>query len=145
MGYRGGDENTAERWKTAYRSRYRYMNHWAAIANDALGNNTDPKAAWRDETPITRSEIEGWNANALAHYPELVIPDEVKFSEDLVPVSFPGESVDWGTTFQEGSQYIFYSKGAPIKVNIVVGDAHGLNKSFYKFSDYQGKILRPRK
>ena len=145
MGYRGGEQNDAERWRTAYRSRYHYMNHWAAIYNDALGNNTDPNAAWRDETPITRSEIEGWLDDAIAHYPVLKIPAEVKFSEDLVPVVFGEESVDWGTTFQEGSQYIFYSNGAPIKVNIVVGGAHGLNKSFYKFSDYKGKVLKEGK
>ena len=145
MGYRGGDANTVERWKVAYRGRYTYMNHWAAIINDGLQNNTDPNAPWRENTPITSAESATYIQDGIKNYPELKIPAEIKFSEDLVPVSFAGTSVDWGTTFQEGSQYIFYSDGSPIKVNIVVGGAHGLNKSFYEFSDYKGKILKEGK
>jgi hypothetical protein len=141
MAYRGGDANTIERWKVAYRARYRYMNHWAAIINDALGNNTDPNAPWRSAEPITRQEIESWLDAAIQFYPELRIPNEIKFSRDLVPVDFGGSGVATSQLYQEGSIYSIYSNGAPIHIKIDAGTAYGGLRQTYDVMDATGKVL----
>jgi len=142
MGYRGGAENTTERWRTAYRGRYTYMNHWAAIGNDALGNNRDPKAPWRDDTPITHAATEAWIQDGLKHYPLLKVPAEKTFSTDLVPVDFGGEGVDSSQLYQEGSLYAVLSlKGEPVHVKIDAGGAYGGLKQTYSLTDSKGKVI----
>lgn len=146
MGYRGGEANTIERWKVAYRARYRYMNHWAAIGNDALGNNKDPNAPWRSEEPITRAEIEGWLDAAIKHYPELRIPSEVTFSKELVPVDFGGKGEANSQLYQEGSTYMVMSvKGEPIHIKIDAGSAYGGLKQTYEITDIKGTVLKEGK
>lgn len=140
--YRGGEANTTERWRTAYRARYAYMNHWAAISNDALGNNKDPKAPWRDDRPITHEETEAWVQDAIKFYPVLKVPAEVKFSDDLVPVDFGGEDLDNTQLYQEGSLYAVLSpQGAPIHIKIDAGGAYGGLKQTYALTDVKGKVI----
>lgn len=141
MGYRGGEINLTEKWRTAYRGRYTYMNHWAAIANDVMHGNNDPKVPWRDNAPITHEETETWVQNAIQHYPDLVIPPVVQFSEDLVPVEFEGESVDTSQLYQEGSMYSVLSKGEPIHIRIEAGGAYGGLKQTYALTNAKGKVI----
>ena len=143
MSYRGDDASKAERWRTAYRGRYRYMNHWAAIHNAVLGNSTDAKAPWRDETPITRGEIDGWIREGVERYPELVIPAEVKFSDELVPVDFGGEPRQNTQYYQETSRYLVYSPdGKPIRLSVEAGDAYGGLRQTATLSDMKGAVIK---
>ncbi|MEO6906775.1 MAG: DUF4838 domain-containing protein [Abditibacteriaceae bacterium] len=139
----GAPDNGTERWRTAYRSRYKYMNHWAAIVNDALHDTGDPKAVWRDETPITHEEVAGWIAAGVKRYPELKIPDEVKFSDDLVTVDFGGEATDNTQLYQEGSVYLVQSlKGEPIHLKATAGGAYGGLRQNVTIQDMKGKTIK---
>jgi hypothetical protein len=82
-----------------YRTRYEYMNHWAAMrqsfAGDAAKKLNEPTWAptdispkpWAvDNSPVTREETERWFQEALAYFQPTPV-DEVKFHyDDLVPV-----------------------------------------------------------
>ena len=141
--YRGGDANMLEHWRSAYRSRYKYMTHWAAIYNDALGNNADPKAPWRDETPITREEINGWIEDGVQHYPELKVPTQIKFSDQLVPVDFGGTGKNNNQLYQEGSWYLVLSRtGEPIHLRFQPGDAYGGLRQNVTIKDLNGKLIK---
>ena len=84
----------------AYRTRYEYMNHWAAMRQTFAGdaakkldeptwvfNDRTPKP-WIVETPVSREETEQWFREGLEYFQPTPVM-ELKFSSDLVPVAFP--------------------------------------------------------
>jgi hypothetical protein len=137
-----------EVWTLAYRGRYSYMNHWEAIRQDSIHQPAHPDAPtpWKVDKPITHEETEAWFQDGLKHYPELKIPDEVKFSDDLVAVDFGGEGMDSTQLYQEGSSYLVYSPhGKPIHIKINAGGAYGGLRQTYAITDFKGKVLKEGK
>jgi hypothetical protein len=117
-----------------YRTRYEYMNHWAAMrstwASDAAKKFNEPTwvlndrtaKPWMVDTPVTKEETERWFREGLEYFrPEAV--KELKFSSDLVPVSFPGSKpVVSQQAYQRSASYALHSAtGEPLEVEITPG------------------------
>ena len=149
-----GDGKNAERDREIaalmYRNRYSYMNHWEAFRQNVIAEDRNPTAAkpWKVDRPITRDETEAWLQSALQYYPELHIPDTVRFSKELVAVAFPDAPAPTETSqlYQEGSRYLVWSRnGEPISIKIEAGNAYGLNKHAYSITDLKGKVFKQGK
>jgi len=125
-----------------YRTRWSYMTHWYAMNLHGYAINPAKAKELKLEEPMTHAETEAMFQDGVKTFPELRMPVEVKFSTDLVPVKFGAGPALWYSTFQEGSQYIFYSSGAPIKVKIEAGGSHGFNRHLYQITDARGKVLK---
>lgn len=134
-------------WTLVYRARYSYLNHWEAIRQDWIHEDSDPKTVkpWKVETPVTAEETETLFQEGLKYFPELKIPTEVKFSDDLVPVDFGGEAVASSQLYQEGSLYALYSRGEPLKIKLTAGGAYGGLKQTYEIRDAKAKVLKSGK
>jgi len=135
-------------WTNAYRARYSYMNHWEAIRQDWVHEDSEPNKPkpWKVDRPITHEETEALFQEGLAYFPELKVPDEVKFSDQLVAVDFGGAGVATSQTYQEGSSYAILSpKGEPIHIKIEAGGAYGGLKQTYEITDAKGKVLKSGK
>ncbi|HVF11371.1 MAG TPA: DUF4838 domain-containing protein [Abditibacteriaceae bacterium] len=136
-------------WTNAYRARYSYMNHWEAIRQDWVHEDPgkpDDTKPWKVNKPITHDETEALFQEALAYFPELKVPDEVKFSEELVAVDFGGKGVATSQNYQEGSLYAVMSvRGEPIHIKIEAGGAYGGLKQTYQITDAKGKVLKEGK
>ncbi len=117
-----------------YRTRYEYMNHWAAMrqtfAEDAakkfgeptwkpLDRSTKP---WMVETPVTREETERWFRDGLAYFQPTPVT-ELQFSNDLVPVAFTNaKPVVSLQSYQRPMNYAFHSRaGEPIEAEFTTG------------------------
>jgi hypothetical protein len=121
----------------AYRTRYEYMNHWAAMrqafANDAskkfsepawVLNDRGPKP-WMVETPVAREETAQWFREGLALFQPTPV-EEMKFNyNDLVPArfDFPGANpAPLTQAFQRVEKYAIAStNGEPLEMEITVG------------------------
>lgn len=141
-----------------YRSRRSYMNHWEAARQDWT-----PKLArefgepswdahakggppWAVDRPYAAEEVERVFREGL----EAFRPDPVEekgFSEDLVPVEFPGglSGPPSRQTYQGGVRYWLYSlRGEPLDARVVPGTiAWYRNRADarWTFRDPGGKVL----
>jgi hypothetical protein len=118
----------------AFRTRYEYMNHWAAMrstwASSAakqfneptwVPNDRSPKP-WLVEAPVTRAETEQWFREGLEYFQPRPV-QEVKFSSDLVPVEFPNSRpVVSLQSYQRPASYALHSRtGEALEVEITTG------------------------
>ena len=139
---------TEKIWELTYRSRYQYLNHWNAIRNDWINDTGAPDFSrpWKIDKPVSHDEIETWFQEALKYYPELKIPDEKKFSEELVAVDFGGKGEANSQNYQEGATYAIWSgKGEPISIKFDAGSAYGGLRHEWKITDVKGKVLKEGK
>lgn len=140
-----------------YRTRYEYMNHWAAMrytwANDAAKKFNEPTWAlsdrtpkpWQVETPVTRAETEKWFAEGLAYFQPQPVR-EMKFSMDLVPVEFPNSKpVASQQAYQRPAYYALHSLGGePLEVEITPGTIAWYRDrpdARYTLRDSAGKVV----
>ncbi len=124
---------TLEILKFVYRTRYEYMNHWAAIRAEwvekaakeftepswGLSGNSQP---WKVESQVTKEETERWFEEGLAYFqPEMV--KETRFSEQLVPVDFTGaRQRESQQHYQGGARYALWSRtGEALELEITPG------------------------
>lgn len=141
-----------------YRSRYAYMNHWAAIRNWHTRRWSDefdePSWNWRQrdephpwavDEDYTRDETLAMLEKGLeAFEPEDI--EQVTFSDDLVPVDFE-HAVSRGTNhrYQGGVRYALYSiAGEPIELALTAGRiAHYRNRpdARYTFFDAEDQSI----
>jgi len=134
-----------------YRNRYSYMDHWEAFRQDNIREDYNPTAPkpWKVDVPITHEEVENWINDAVKFYPDEKIPEQVKFSREVVPVNLSpenggGETKDWvGPTNQAGSPtWVLYSiHGEPIRASIYSYNVYGGEKLSYELRDEKGAIL----
>jgi len=118
----------------AHRTRYEYMNHWAAmrqaLAGDAAKkfaepgwklNDKSPKP-WLVEKPVTPAETEQWFHEGLEYFQPVRVTER-KFSEDLVPVDFGKTApVVSQQSYQRKMRYALHSRaGEPLEVEFTTG------------------------
>jgi hypothetical protein len=117
-----------------YRTRYEYMNHWAAMrqswANDAAKRFNEPTWAasdrspkpWQVEKPVSREETAQWFGEGLGYFQPQPV-QELKFSRDLIPVAFANSKpVVSQQSYQRPALYALHSAaGEPIEVEITPG------------------------
>lgn len=127
-------ELTVEILTLAYRTRYEYMNHWAAMkqtfVNDAAKKFGEPSwnakeklvKPWIVDKPVTREETEAWFRAGLDYFKPTPVA-EVKFSTDLVRSGFtsakPAVSQQ---TYQNAATYALHSSGGePLEMEFTAG------------------------
>lgn len=117
-----------------YRTRYEYMNHWAAMRNTWAGNAAkdfqEPTWVLNDRTPkpwlidkaVTREETEQWFREGLDYFQPTPVKEST-FSRDLVPVAFAGSKpVVSQQAYQRPALYALHSRsGEPLEVEITPG------------------------
>lgn len=141
-----------------YRTRYEYMNHWAAIrygfANDAAKQFNEPtwrhdsktQKPWTNDAPVTKEETAAWFAEGLAYFQPTPVT-EVSFAyDDLVPVSFAaGAPAAMTHSFQRPQRYALASPaGQPLAVEITTGLIAGFRDhapARYTLTDRTGKQI----
>lgn len=118
----------------AYRTRYEYMNHWAAMrqsfAADAAKKFEEPtwkvnekaNKPWMVEKPVSSEETERWFREGLDYFQPVRVT-EVKFSDDLVPVTFDkSASVVSLQSYQRSLRYVLHSRmGEPLEMVFTTG------------------------
>jgi hypothetical protein len=119
----------------AYRTRYEYMDHWAAMkasfASAAakqfdeptwVRNSKDPKP-WMIDAPVTQQETDRWFAEGQAYFqPEPM--EELAFDyHTLVPAPQPGgKPAGMTCAFQRPQRFALQSKsGEPIELKLLAG------------------------
>jgi hypothetical protein len=140
-----------------YRTRYEYMNHWAAMRNTWASqaakefgepawvpNDRTPKP-WMVERAVTREETDTWFREGLDYFRPTPV-EEVKFSSDLVPVAFPStKPVALKQQFQRPAEYALHSrKGEPLRVTITPGTIAWYRDrpdARYALRDAAGKVV----
>lgn len=117
-----------------YRTRYSYMNHWAAMRNTWAGDTAkkfgEPTWAlsdrtpkpWQVDEPVSKEETERGFREGLTYFQPKPVT-ELKFSNDLVPVAFPGgKPVVSQQSYQRPAYYALHSRtGEPLEVEITPG------------------------
>ena len=118
----------------AYRTRYEYMTHWAAMRNSwaseaakrfdepTWGPNDPSSKPWMVDTPVSRAETEQWFHDGLAYFQPQPVK-EISFSRDLVPVALTqGRPVVSQQTYQRPADYALAScTGEPLEVELTPG------------------------
>jgi hypothetical protein len=120
----------------AYRTRREYMNHWAAMrstwveqAVKEFGEEEwSPKVKspkpWIIETPVAREETARWFTDALAYFQPTPVREEVKYSEDLVPVALPAldPAAPLQQSYQNSARFALALRAAePRSLDILAG------------------------
>jgi len=117
-----------------YRTRYEYMNHWAAMrsewVNQAAKEFNEPTwtahdrsiKPWMIETPVTAAETEQWFQEGLAYFQPQPVT-EVKFSADLAPAGFTnGPPAEAQQHYQRSARYALHSPdGNPLELEVTPG------------------------
>ncbi|MBI3878937.1 MAG: DUF4838 domain-containing protein [Verrucomicrobia bacterium] len=117
-----------------YRTRYEYMNHWAAMrytfAGDAAKKFDEPTwkptdrstKPWLVDAPVTRDETEQWFRAGLEYFQPTPVK-ELKFSSDLVPVTFTNaKPIVSLQSYQRPMNYALHSRaGEPIEAEFTTG------------------------
>jgi hypothetical protein len=140
-----------------HRTRRAYMNHWEAMRQSwtpklakeftepSWSFRTKGEHPWAVDGPLSREEIEkGFREGLEAFRPQPV--NEKTFSDDLVPVAFPGaKAAPTCHHYQGGLRYWLYSlKGEPIAATVTTGTiAWYRNRADarYAFRDRKRKVL----
>ena len=119
----------------AYRTRYSYMNHWAAIRQQwtaALAEkfqeptwsyrDRSPKKPWQIETPCGHEETERLFQEDLERFQPQPV-EEKSFSENLVPAGVETKSPATSSQRYQGKgRYALYSRtGEPLELAITTG------------------------
>jgi hypothetical protein len=109
----------------SYRSRFSYMTHWEAMRQNWANQFVkDGVAPWANEKQYTHDEIESAFQDGRKYFQPQEV-NELHFSDDLVPVSFPDDTRGMILNqFWQGSEprYALYSlNGKPVKVTLVPG------------------------
>jgi Domain of unknown function (DUF4838) len=117
-----------------YRTRYEYMNHWAAMRNAWASQaakefdeptwtlNNPAVKPWLVDRPVAREETDQWFRDGLDFFQPTPVT-ETRFSTDLAPVQFPTSTpVVSQQTYQRPAFYALHSKaGEAIQVEITPG------------------------
>ncbi len=144
-----------------YRSRYRYMNHWEAIRqvfcrriskefNEPIWRDTK-RAPWIGKSDYTHNEIEKFFNEGLKYFkPNYELVDEVKFSDNFVPVKFGTCKQYKDPGFWSGAlKFVLYSvEGKPLIVQVDTGLISWYRNrpdAKYKFKDVNGNIIKKGK
>lgn len=140
-----------------YRTRYEYMNHWAAMRNTWAGqaardfdeptwaSNHPARKPWMVDQPVTREETDQWFREGLEYFRPTPV-QEVAFSRDLVPVRFAGSKpVVSQQTYQRPAAYALHSRaGEPIALEITPGTIAWYRDrpdARYALRDGDGKVV----
>ena len=131
--------------RNVYRTRFSYLTHWEAIRqNGWKPRGGEGPEAWQIKTPYTREETDREWREVLTFFQPRPVGKQKRFSDDLVPVRFPGSPPPVATfqKYQEGSRYAFYSlNGEPLEMDIDPGTLYnGIHQ--YWIKDASGKELR---
>ncbi|MEO6909045.1 MAG: DUF4838 domain-containing protein, partial [Abditibacteriaceae bacterium] len=125
-----------------YRTREYALTSWEMIRQNWGG-----VPAGVEDKPYTHEEIEKDFQEGLARYLPKIrnIGPRVKYSTDLVPVSFPDvkaeQNIKSHQTYQGSTNYALYSlKGEPLEFTTTSGNAWGYQTS-YSVTDANGKVL----
>jgi Domain of unknown function (DUF4838) len=149
---------TLEALTFGYRTRYEYMNHWAAIWQDwsvrAAAEFNEPTWArtskeskpWAVDAPVTSEETAAWFREGQKYFPARAnaVP-EINFSNDLVPVAFPdAKPVALSQHYQGFAKFILYShRGEPLELEITPGlipGYRGRADASYTLKDLEGQV-----
>ena len=151
-------ELTVDILRHAYRTRYDYMNHWAAMhssfASDAAKKFDEPSwkpndpghKPWIDDHPVTRDETAKWFSEGLMYFKPTPV-EEVKFAlNDLVPTHFPdAHPVALTQAFQRPETFALASeKGELLEIEFTVGTIAWYRDrpdAIWKLKDADGKLL----
>jgi hypothetical protein len=141
-----------------YRTRYEYMNHWAAIryafANDAAKEFSEPTwrredrsaKPWENDTPITQAETQRWFQDALDYF-QPTPAAEAHFDDRrlVLPAFQPNQSVATTLSFQRPERLALASlNGEPLKFDIttrVIAAYHDRADPRYRLTDGTGKLI----
>lgn len=118
----------------AYRTRYEYMNHWAAMRQSFAGDaakkfdeptwilNAKSSKPWIVDKVVTREETDQWFREGLDYFQPTPVT-EVKFSRDLVPSGFASSKpIVSQQSYQNAASYALHSRaGEPIEVEVITG------------------------
>ena len=150
-------ELTVEALTLAYRTRYEYMNHWAAMKQtfaeaaakkfDEPGWSPKEKGAkpWIVDKPVTREETEQWFRAGLDYFKPTPVT-EVKFSSDLVRPGFTSNKPAISQqTYQNAATYALCSvSGEPLEVEFTAGIiVHYRDRpaATWKLTDGNGNVI----
>ena len=118
-----------------YRTRYSYMNHWAAMWQNWTRaaarefeepewafNHKTGKQPWKIDRPLTAAETEELFQADLERFQPADIA-ELSFSGDLVPSGFDANRAAASRqAYQKGTHYAVYSpKGEPVELTVTTG------------------------
>lgn len=141
----------------AYRTRYEYMNHWAAMRSTWAGdaakrfdepgwvlNSKEPKP-WLVEKPVSRQETEEWFREGLEYFQPRPVK-EIVFSNDLVPTKFAtAKPAISQQAYQRPATYALHSKaGEPLDLQVLVGVIAWYRDrpdARYTLKDAKGKLI----
>lgn len=141
----------------AYRTRYEYMTHWAAMrqsfAADAAKKFAEPSWSpaekgtrpWIVEKPVTREETEQWFRAGLEYFKPTPV-QEVKYSSDLVRPTFAAaKPIVSQQTYQNAATYALHSvAGEDLEVEVTAGIiAHYRDRpaAVWKVTDGKGGMI----
>lgn len=123
-----------------YRSRAYALTSWEMIRQQWGGNKYpsgkgdkgDGSIAWEDNRPLTHDDIEADFQDGVKHFASKIrnVGAQLKFSSDLVPVTWPNAPADANVeshqSYQGGVRYLLYSlHGEPLEFTTAAGDAWG--------------------
>ena len=141
----------------AYRTRYEYMTHWAAMRNTWamkaakdfdeptwVPNDRTPKP-WMVATAVAPAETDEWFRAGLDYFRPTPV-EQVTFSSELVPVAFPAvKPAGIKQQFQRPAEYALHSPtGEPLEVTITPGVIAGYRDrpdARYTLKDAAGKVV----
>lgn len=149
---------TVQALTLCYRTRYEYMNHWAAMRNGWAGDaakrfnkptwapaDRSPKP-WQVERPVTRDETDQWFQEGRQYFQPQGSLVEARYANALVRVAFadskPAVSQQ---TFQRPATYGLHSQaGEPLELEITAGIIVGYRDradARYWLRDEAGKVI----
>jgi hypothetical protein len=141
-----------------YRTRYEYMNHWAALrytfATDAAQKFNEPTwrrddkspKPWANDLRVTKAETEAWFAEGLAYFvPTPVAEIEFDYDRLMSTTLAAGKSAATSHSFQRPQRYAVESAGGePLEVEITTGLIAAFRDhadARYTLSDSSGKSI----
>jgi len=137
-----------------YRTRYSYMEHWTPMMffpggmglEDPAWAHSDPSPKpWQVEPELSHEEIEKQFQEIRKLYPVQRSEEKIVFSNDLVPVKFPGaepvETSFWGANGV--ANFALHSvRGEPLVLSVEMGVyMPDMKEGSYKVTDSTGKNI----
>lgn len=142
-----------------YRTRYEYMNHWAAMRQAFAGdgakkfdeptwqvNDRSPKA-WFVDQPVTKEETDQWFREGLDYFQPTPVSEVTFAYDDLVPVALAGASPPAASNqiYQRKERYAVASlTGEPVAVEVTPGTIAWYRDrapARYQLTDPAGKTI----
>jgi len=147
-------EAALKMYSHVYRTRYSYMEHWTPMMffpggmglEDPAWAHSDPSPKpWQIEPELSHEEIEKQFQEVRKLYPVQPSEEKIVFSNDLVPVQFPGaEPVEttYGGENGEANFALYSVRGEPLVLSIVMGAyVPNMKEGSYKVTDSAGKNI----